>query len=588
VKILFISRAHPPTVGGIENQNEALARHLSKLTTCKKIINKHGKKALPFFIPWAIISGLAQLRNSNQVLLGDGVATIIGWFLKLFSSKPIGCILHGLDITWDNWLYQKLWVAFFYKKIDYFIAVSQSTKEIAITAGVPEEKITVIPNGVEHSGFTPCSKNELEKHLQLSLDNKCVLLSLGRLVERKGVHWFIENVVTELPNNFVYLVAGDGPNRNKIYHQIKELKLENKVYLLGEVSGPIKESLFTHSDLFIQPNIPIKGDPEGFGITQLEAGICGLPSISSDLEGIKDAVQDNENGWLIEPLNSKAFIARVLEKEALLKQNKQTIHERVKKHCLSHFEWPIIAKEYIDTLKRNLHTKTHRVGFSPTSNRQNKAKKILTILKNTLGKPAENLKVLDIGTGNGEISSFIGKTNQVTSVDIYDSRQVTKDFNFSLCNESLPFKSESFDVIISNHVIEHVENQALHIKEIKRVLKNNGVLYLATPNRLWPFEVHYRLFFLHYLPQQLFIKTLKYINKYEEDVDLLSLRKVYALLQKENLISYSGNIIKNPTYYLMNLPIWLEKLLNKLPIKILNGTTFIHPTFVFIYKKGNE
>ena len=585
MNLLFISRAHPPTVGGIENQNEALIRHLSNLATCKTIINVHGKKSLPLFIPWAMITGLIKLKNSDQVLLGDGVAAIIGWFIKLFSNKPVSCILHGLDITWDSPIYQRFWVSYFFKRVDNFIAVSHSTKDIAINAGIPAEKITVIPNGVEASKFKPLTKKELQQTLQIDLEKKFTLLSLGRLVERKGVLWFIENVVAQLPDNMVYLIAGDGPNKEKIGSLIKRLALENNVHLLGEVNGQLKESLFTHCDLFIQPNIPIKNDVEGFGITQLEAGMCGLPSISSDLEGIKDAIQENKNGWLIEPLNATSYITSILEKQSLLKKDKQTIHARVKKHCLENFEWPTIASKYVDTLISYSPSQAHRTGFSPTSNRKNKAEKILIILEEALGKSVENLKILDIGTGNGEISSFIGKTNHVTSVDIYDSRQVAENFNFSLCNESLPFKPESFDIVISNHVIEHVTNQQLHISEIKRVLNNKGVLYLATPNRLWPFEVHYKIYFLHYLPRELFIRVLTSLSIYKEDLHLLTLKNIQRLLGKKNLTSYSEKIIKNPSAYLMNTPTWLEKTLNKLPINFLKITTAIHPTFILTYKK---
>ncbi|AGS40565.1 glycosyltransferase family 4 protein [Cycloclasticus zancles] len=346
MNVLFISRAHPPTIGGIENQNEALVRHLSSLVRCQTIINRHGKKALPLFIPWAVITGLIKIKNADQVLLGDGVAAIVGWFLKSFSNKPVSCILHGLDITWNNSVYQKFWICFFFKKIDYFIAVSHSTKDIAISAGIPAEKISVIPNGVEKSALIPLSKRKLQQRLQINLDNKFTLLSLGRLVERKGVHWFIKNVMVHLPKDIIYLIAGDGPNKDKINSLIKKLHLENNVYLLGEVDNQLKETLFTHSDLFIQANIPIKNDVEGFGITQLEAGLCGLPSISSNLEGIKDAIQENKNGWLVEPLNAEAFISHILEKKALLKKEPQIISNRVAEYCFENFEWPRIAMRY--------------------------------------------------------------------------------------------------------------------------------------------------------------------------------------------------------------------------------------------------
>ena len=186
------------------------------------------------------------------------------------------------------------------------------------------------------------------------------------------------------------------------------------------------------------------------------------------------------------------------------------------------------------------------------------------------------------------LRSLIGKKNNVTSVDIVDTRQANKDFSFSLCTEALPFKNNSFDVVISNHVIEHVQDQQLHISEIKRVLKKDGLLYFATPNKLWPFEVHYRIYFLHYLPHKLFMATLKKLNLYEENIKLLNLTDIKSLLKKSQLKSYSGEIIKNPSNYLMKTPQWLEKILNKIPIKVLNRTTFIHPTFIFIYKNETD
>jgi len=584
MKLLFISRAFPPTIGGIENQNEALLRYLSQRISCKSIVNTHGKKGLGLFIPRAILQSLFRIKKIDQILLGDGVAAVIGWFIKLLSNKPVTCILHGLDITWDNPVYQTLWVKFFFKKIDHFIAVSQSTRSIAIEAGIPENKISVIPNGVEQSHIPPLSKHALQEKLDINLEKKFVLLSLGRLIERKGVLWFIENVAPLLSSNMLYLVAGDGPNYEEISQTINRLSLKEKVFLLGQVDAQVKQSLFTHSDLFIQPNIPVKNDIEGFGITQLEAGIHGLPSISSNIEGIKDAIQNGKNGWLVDHSNTHAFLDKITFIKESLKQEKDLINIRVKNHCISNFAWPIIAQKYIKILTKLAPKNLHRSGFSPTVNREIKAKKILKIIDENRRSETKNLSILDIGTGNGEISSFLGQQNHVTSVDIIDTRQTCNNFNFSLCDENLPFKENSFDIIISNHVIEHVQDQQLHINEIKRVLKPNGILYLATPNRLWPFEVHYRLYFLHYLPQQLFLKMLKFFNQYKEGIELLSLKKIHALLDKNNLQSYSGKIIKEPRSYLMNTSAWLEKILNAIPLEVLDKLTPIHPTFVFIFK----
>ncbi|PCI70850.1 MAG: hypothetical protein COB26_01935 [Piscirickettsiaceae bacterium] len=585
MRVLFISRAYPPLVGGIENQNEALGRYLSKTTKCSIIANTAGKAALAYFVPYAATKAILKRHSTDIILLGDGVAAIIGWLIKLFTKKPVVCILHGLDITWNNFIYQTLWVHFFFKKIDHFVTVSHSTREIAIKAGIPAQKITVIPNGVEEPTALPLSKPILAETIQVDLEGKFVLLSLGRLIERKGVAWFIEHVLTKLNGDIVYLIAGDGPEKPKIQQLITQHKLDNKAFLLGPVNNQLKQTLFCHSNLFIQPNIPVDGDVEGFGITQIEAGISGLPSISSKLEGIVDAIHQNKNGWLVTPLNTTEFIKTIEEKQTLLKTQQKAIRSTTKEYCKTTFEWQTIIKQYVGLFNLLTPIHQHRKGFSPTTNRESKARKILKILEEASTNRITDLSILDIGTGNGEISSYIGKTNHVTSVDIIDTRQTHNNFNYAICNELLPFKNESFDIVISNHVIEHVSNQQLHINEIIRSLKTGGTLYLATPNRLWPYEVHYKLYLLHYLPQKLFIGALKWLNKYEEDVDLLTIKNVRTLLKQGNLTSYSGKIIKKPSTYLMNTPKWLEKILHKLPIWLLEKTTFIHPTFIFVYTK---
>ena len=146
MKILFISRAFPPITGGIENQNYELSVWLPKICTVKTIANTHGKFFLPIFLPYALIRALFLMRNYDAVLLGDGVLSILGWKLKFFSKKPIICITHGLDLTYKFWLYQKLWVGFFIKKMDGLLAVGNQTISAGIERGIPREKF-IISNG---------------------------------------------------------------------------------------------------------------------------------------------------------------------------------------------------------------------------------------------------------------------------------------------------------------------------------------------------------------------------------------------------------------------------------------------------------
>ena len=71
LKILFISRAYPPVTGGIENQNYELSVWLSKAVEVKTIANRHGRKFLPIFAPYALLSALFKMHAYDAVLLGD-------------------------------------------------------------------------------------------------------------------------------------------------------------------------------------------------------------------------------------------------------------------------------------------------------------------------------------------------------------------------------------------------------------------------------------------------------------------------------------------------------------------------------------
>ncbi len=162
-------------------------------------------------------------------------------------------------------------------------------------------------------------------------------------------------------------------------------------------------------------------------------------------------------------------------------------------------------------------TKSH--ANMTINQRLQKARKIEMILKNHTS--LEEKSILEIGTGSGIISNYFstltGEKGTVTSVDIIDERLITKGFHFELVkNEHLPFDDDSFDIIISNHVLEHVGNyktQKTHLFEMKRTLRDHGYIYLAFPNRYSIIEPHYRLPFLSWLPNKMASLYLRIVNK---------------------------------------------------------------------------
>lgn len=352
IKILFISRAYPPVVGGIENQNFELGAWLSKIAEVKIIANRYGKLFLPIFLPYSIIRALFLLPRYDAILLGDGVLSVVGWKLKFFTKKPVFCVVHGLDITYRNWLFQTFWVGLFLKKMDKLIAVGKETIKAGTERGISEDKFVFIPNGVDRKKCCgDYNREDLQNILKENIGDKKIILTSGRLVKRKGVAWFICNVLSKLPENFHYVIAGDGPDRENISKAIAEKNLSNRVDILGYVTDKTRNTLFNTADIFVQPNIKVEGDMEGFGISVIEAGACGRVVLASNIEGLKDAIKDGENGFLV-PYGDAEFWAEKI-KEVLSDDNfRKEFGEKAQKFVEENYSWEKISQKYLDEIMK--------------------------------------------------------------------------------------------------------------------------------------------------------------------------------------------------------------------------------------------
>jgi phosphatidylinositol alpha-1,6-mannosyltransferase len=354
MKLLFISRAYPPVVGGIENQNYELSVRLPKLADTTLLVNRQGKKFLPFFFPFVLVKTFFTAGRYDAVLLGDGVLALVGFFIKIFHPKVrVASVIHGLDVTYCLSLYQTLWVKLFLPSLDVLLAVSEETKNVAVQHGLTEEKIQVIPNGVDQE-FLPekFTRAKLDVFLGFETEDTIVLLTHGRLAKRKGVAWFIENVLTELPTNTHYVVSGSGPEQTILEELVSRLSLTHRVHLLGRVSDEDKLLLLHTADIFIQPNIKVPGDMEGFGIAVIEATSCGRPVVASKLEGLIDALAAGKNGILVEHGNPKAWVQALLPL-IRSKEARTSLGNQARLYTEKNFTWDTITKRYLDALGNN-------------------------------------------------------------------------------------------------------------------------------------------------------------------------------------------------------------------------------------------
>ena len=229
-------------------------------------------------------------------------------------------------------------------------------------------------------------------------------------------------------------------------------------------------------------------------------------------------------------------------------------------------------------------------GFAVATGRHAKALKIMRVLEEELGRPLNGLRLLDVGTGSGEIAHILGQQCELVSIDPADQRQYVEGYHYVRAGTALPFADASFDVVISNHVIEHLDDAQLHMQELSRVVRADGLVYLATPNRWWPWEVHYGLPLMHYLPRALFWALLHRAGRFHEPLFLLgsgSLRRL-ALGAGFEVIDYAPIIVRQPRRYHLDVSPRLAGVLGALPPVFYQRLRWALPTLIFLLKKRHS
>lgn len=367
MKILFLSHSFPPTWGGVERQNYHLSGELKKISETRVIANRKGKARLPVFLPLAFLKALFLMPRYDACLLGNGILAPIGVFLKfVFPKKKFFCVVHGLDITFahKNSLLSKIYRNInipALKKLDKLFMVGNHTIDEAEKINISRSHCVFIPNGIDIKELSaPESRAEMERILGLDLSTKEVILQVGRFVPHKGAEWFIRNVLPKLPENYIFaaaggIVSGAAAGNENVFPRcekaVRELGLENRVKLIGDIDEKDKLILLNTADLYVLPNIQVPGYMEGFGITAIEAGACGRVVVASDLEGLKDAIKNGENGFLLEPGNADAWIEKINE---LLADNdfRKTFGEKARQFVIENYSWDKIARKYLEEMKK--------------------------------------------------------------------------------------------------------------------------------------------------------------------------------------------------------------------------------------------
>jgi phosphatidylinositol alpha-mannosyltransferase len=223
------------------------------------------------------------------------------------------------------------------KYLHELTAVSDAAAEYV--GSLTDEPITIIPNGIDLKHY---KKSEVER----DVGGGKTILFIGRLERRKGLKYLLRayKVLTQEQSDVSLVIAGDGPDREKMEQMVEELELPN-VTFMGYVDDKTKLDLLASADLFCAPAIY----GESFGIVLLEAMACGVVTVAGDNSGYSSVLKDTGAVSLVNPRHTVEFARRLqllLEDEGIRKTWKKWAGSYVKQ-----FSYSNIVDQYEDLYK---------------------------------------------------------------------------------------------------------------------------------------------------------------------------------------------------------------------------------------------
>jgi glycosyltransferase involved in cell wall biosynthesis len=237
----------------------------------------------------------------------DGFAGVL---LGKYFKKPVVVSARGSDVN----LYQTLplirrLIQYALIKADKVVAVSQALKRAMVELGVPGEKISYIPNGVDPEKFYPVAKEQARRALALPEGKRIV--SVGNLTPNKGFDLLIRSfgAVAARPgySDLQLTIIGDGLIRKDLEKLVSDLKVGDRVQLAGEIPHEQLRLWYSAADLFC-----LASKLEGWPNVILEALACGTPVVATSAGGIPEIIRSDKVGLLVD--RNEAALAEAIDR----------------------------------------------------------------------------------------------------------------------------------------------------------------------------------------------------------------------------------------------------------------------------------
>jgi phosphatidylinositol alpha-1,6-mannosyltransferase len=293
----------------------------------------------------------AVLKKYDCRTVWFGAAAPLGWMapkLRTAGADKIISLSHGHEVWWCKVPLFSAIMNHIGNSLDVMTYLGSFTKSALEPVVGKKVKLIRIAPGIDVEHFVPGAKSP-ELLRTYGLQGKKVILSVGRLVHRKGQDRLIQampKILQSIPDARL-LFVGEGPYKSQLVKLVEKYKLQDYVQFVGRLTYPELPKHIQLGDVFVMPSRSrfFGLEVEGLGIVYLEASACGLPVIAGDSGGAPDAVLINETGLVVDGTK----ISEIAEATISLLSDPDKSHafgKRGREWIESDWEWQIWGQRF--------------------------------------------------------------------------------------------------------------------------------------------------------------------------------------------------------------------------------------------------
>ena len=376
MKLLLLSVEFPPGPGGLGSLAYQVASQLARLGWQIVVATKQSfasrqeiesfNRSLSFELHRFTFTGPAILEGADRLLKAaklirrerpDAILAIgrqavwVGAAAGALTGIPVIAAGAGTEFTWANPLERAL-SKWSFGRAGKVICISRYTKGLALAFGIAESRIAVIlPAADAHRFDSGLETAKLRENL--GLKNSKVILTVGQVSERKAQDVLIQALpqIKEVVPESVYLIVGLPSKRERMERLADALGVSECIKFTGVVSREELPLYYNLADVFVLVSRSVAGgEVEGFGISVLEAALCGKPAVVSGETGLEEAVIPGETG-LVVPQSDPEATARAVVQLLLDDELRANLGIQAREHALQSATWELRGLEYEAVVK---------------------------------------------------------------------------------------------------------------------------------------------------------------------------------------------------------------------------------------------